>query len=470
MLVLVPVTGILLGILCCILPLKLFILFFTGLLYLGICIVNLKYGLFMTLLLRSSMDYFSSYTFTLPSIGDLNIAAFMGVLIIVLAVFAILTRDIQLGVPLIGLFMLFLCLSAIPSIVFAEIGASLQKWLKFASLASFYLLVYNYAKKDSTFILKLLDLTIYSSVIPLALGALQFATDTGNKTTIGLNRLNGTFVHPNPFAFYLLIIIAACLIRIYNGGSRQNILYKVILAAALIELVFTYTRGAWLGLLLMSGIIFLRIRNRKKIRFLFAGALCLLPFAAIMSTRFTGILSSRMEDSSLATRFHIWTNMFSLSLNSPFIGHGLGTFEVFAEKAIGWHIEAHNEYLRMLFETGIIGLTAYLLLMVSALVYTYGLRKSRSSIINVIVFSLFLTFMAMSLADNIADNLVSQWYLWAFTAISIANKTLRREVHESACHKQIPLSKGWKRNLLFFIKQTASGKQHKCYPLFNEKQ
>jgi hypothetical protein len=108
-----------------------------------------------------------------------------------------------------------------------------------ASLACFYLLTYNYVKSDKKNIARFIDLTIISSVIPLTVGAVQYIAGTGNHMTEGLNRINATFVHPNPFAYYLLIIIAACFISVYkreyNTGRRFIVIRVIILISAEIK-------------------------------------------------------------------------------------------------------------------------------------------------------------------------------------------------------------------------------------------
>jgi O-antigen ligase len=302
---------------------------------------------------------------------------------------------------------------------------------------------------------KFINFTIYSSVIPLAAGAVQLVTGTGDRMTAGFNRINGTFVHPNPFAYYLLIILAASFISIYNGKykSKKIAVIRIVIAlSAFVELIFTYTRGAWIGFIFMALVIFFKMNDKRKYKLIIPAIICTLPFISMIAARFSGVLSSRMEDSSLATRLYIWSNMFSISMESPVTGHGLGTFEIYAQRAINWRIEAHNEYLRIFFETGLVGLTVYLFLILSTLYFIYNHGNLGTSELNVTVFSLFLTFLLMSFADNIIDNLVSQWYLWAFAAMALAE---RGWAHEGAVGQQIPLPQGWKRNLLFCIKQNV---------------
>lgn len=396
--------------------------------YLVICIVNLEYGILITILIRSSLDFFSGHSIELPFFGYINIASIMGVFIILLMILSFLYGKINLNSPLTLFFLLFLCFSLIPTFTGGNPGISIQKWMKFASQASLYIIVYNLAKGDNGFIAKIINFIAYSACIPLSIGMYQFVTHSGNMNTAGLNRLYGTFIHPNPFAFYLLIIIVVCIIKINLFGYKKSIFHTVILILSFIELVFTYTRGAWIGLMVIGVISFFKIKNRTKYKYAFIIVCLAIPFIPLVADRFTGLLSVKMEDSSLATRFYIWENMFWLSLKSPVIGHGLGTFEIYAQQIIGWYIEAHNEYLRMFFETGILGLTAYVLLLLMALRTIMFKVDKQYCILKVMVFSLFFGFAVMNAGDNIADNLVSQWYLWSLVAVANAFPGLYKQM------------------------------------------
>ena len=53
----------------------------------------------------------------------------------------------------------------------------------------------------------LLGALLVSCVVPIVVGLYQAVTGTGEKDLGGFARLTGTFLHPNPFAFYLALMI-----------------------------------------------------------------------------------------------------------------------------------------------------------------------------------------------------------------------------------------------------------------------
>jgi len=437
----VIVAGALTGAVSCVLPLRFFIALVACALYAGLCAYSFRTALVVIMVLRGSLDHFNKYSIAVPGVGSVNAAAVAGLLVIAMAAAAVFTGEISLRTPLTAVWTVFLGTFAFCIMSGRDPASGIESLLKFGSLASFYLLVYNYSfadRKNARYFLKAI---VFSSVIPMIAGVYQFATGTGNTFTPGLNRISGTFVHPNPFAYYLMVVISACVILLYQksvSGPGAAAVWAV-LCIALAELFLTYTRGAWIGAAFTAALTFLRLKDRRKGRWLLLAVIFLAPLIPAVVSRFTGITSTRMEESSLTTRFYIWRNMLAVSVESPLIGHGPGTFGIFARRTIGWLIEAHNEYLRLFFETGLIGLTVYILLVSCALSGMRSGRGGSGNMILVLAPGLFFSFLIMGAFDNIIDNLVSQWYLWAIIAIA---QVERRPVREGACRQQVLLPEG----------------------------
>jgi len=82
---------------------------------------------------------------------------------------------------------------------------------------------------------------------------------------------------------------------------------------------------------------------------------------------------------------------------------------------------AHNDYLRILFETGIIGLLSYLYLLYKVIIVSFKNTKRLKSPINTTIMWLIILFAAMSFGDNIIDMLSSQLYLWVLVAVAHGN-------------------------------------------------
>lgn len=407
------------SIISCLVSLKLTSLLLAGGIYAVICLLHLPTGILLTLLMRSSMDIIA---FSLQ-LGPLTIKAssLIGIWIIVLTLAAITLKRITLCNDSITVsFLIFLAVSLIPGIMLAEGLANIDDWLKMVSLACMYLLVLGLCRQDRYYKYRIINIMVLSSIIPLTVGLYQYITGKGFYLD-GLMRLNSTFVHPNPFGFYLIIIIGVCLIALMDPAVKHKLLYAAVSGLALFELIFTFTRGAWLGLALVIVIICWKgePKYRKKIIVIFI--ILVLALSPVIIDRFAGLTSDSVEESSLATRLYIWSHMFKAALDNPVLGHGMGSFLNYSVVVLNWRIEAHNEYLKMFFETGIIGLACYLILIAATTAKTIRTKRDPA---RVVIFALFASFVAMGLADNIADCLVSQWYLWALIGIASSMETV----------------------------------------------
>jgi len=392
----------------------------SGIVIIVLWLLNPMSVLLAILLIRSSMDSFDVLLF-----GKLNLASILGIFIIAFSIDLILRKTISIAKFTIIPFEVFLAISIISSIFSGYLTSSLADWLRYLSLYLIYLIAYNFVIKDKDYTHKLLEFMMYSAIIPICMGFVQFFTRTGNISD-GLNRVYGTFVHPNPFAFYLLIIVAVCYMVFITSGKTKKIIAAGIAVSSIILILFTYTRSAWIALFIILIIIFRQIKSKYKYLFLclLAGVFIIYQSDYIIgffTARFNNISSSKMEENSLATRLYIWSHMFKVSFNHPLLGTGLSTFELYSEKALGFSAMAHNDYLRILFETGIIGLLSYLYLLYKVIIVSFKKTKRLKSPINTTIMWLFILFAAMSFGDNIIDMLSSQLYLWVLVAIAHGN-------------------------------------------------
>ena len=394
---------------------------FAGIAVIVLWLINPTSVLLLILLIRSSLDASDFSLF-----GQLNVASILALFILVMSVDLIFTKRISIGKSLIIPYEYFLAVSIISSVFSGVLISSLADWFRFLSLYFIYLITYNFVLKDKDYIHKLLDFMMYSAIIPISKGFIQLLTNTGNHSDGGYNRVYGTFVHPNPFAFYLLIIVAICYMVFLNGKKTKKIIAISISVCSIALILFTYTRSAWIGLLLLLIIIFRQIRSKYKYLVLFLLTAIFVIYQSnyiigFFTARFNNITSSKMEESSLATRLYIWSNMVKVSFNHPLLGTGLSTFELYSEKELGFSAMAHNDFLRIFFETGIIGLLSYLYLLYKVIKVNYKNSRKLKYSINTIIMWLFIIFAAMSIGDNIIDMLSSQLYLWVLVAISHGN-------------------------------------------------
>jgi O-antigen ligase len=214
---------------------------------------------------------------------------------------------------------------------------------------------------------KLFAASMASLAIPLTVGFYQAVTGTGDTlATVGQNRIFGTLGYPNVFAEYLSVFLAVSLAWHRNSPSLSK---KVLIALLLGVLFLTYSVG---GLVAAALIIALHFWRTKNFKLLFVGAAFFAIFAFASTnwqTRFEQLAQMELKEeiqtgqitNSFSWRVLHWYILWQHAKEHPIMGWGYLT----TEKISPWKTEqgqgynAHNEFLRLFLETGVVGLFGY---------------------------------------------------------------------------------------------------------------
>jgi len=363
--------------------------------------------------LRASLDITKGFaSLYISESVRVSPAFFCSLLLIGLGLVYILTHRVRiLDIPLVVALLFFQLLLILQLLVTSDVLAGLMEVLRFLSTVILYILVYDlFAEREK--LRSLVVVIIISSLFPVVVGLYQVIGDAGQYIT-GFVRANGTFVHPNPYAFYLIIILALLLNNLLSGRERVLKVWPqaVLALTAAACLVFTYTRTAWIGLFI---ILFLIAVFRDR-RFLWVFGVLAVVFllAAPLRLRFYDLATSL---NSVTHRLYIWEAGLDKLPAYPLLGRGPGSFElldVYGE-------QAHNDLLRVFVELGMLGLIAYLLIAVELIGRLWRLVKaggdSFSSSLARAVFSVTCVFIMASLTGNLFFRPAIQWYYWALVA------------------------------------------------------
>ncbi|MBO4979260.1 MAG: O-antigen ligase family protein, partial [Clostridia bacterium] len=254
----------------------------------------------------------------------------------------------------------------------ASLGASLMYILFLCG----HVLIFNLIRTRE-WVRRCVLAAVISGAMACVLGVFQIFTGSMNSSWLDNSLFSGigtrivsSFDNPNVFAEYLLLLIPfalACLLR--QGRGRNRWIFAISLTWMLVCLVFTWSRGAWLGFLL--GLLLFFVVFSKKTAVVLLGGVVTSPFWSLLvpSTVVDRFLSiGNLAESSASYRISAWYGVFELLSQTRWCGIGVGpaAFEaVYPSVALAGTQaikHAHSIYLQLLTELGIAGLLVFLLI------------------------------------------------------------------------------------------------------------
>lgn len=302
--------------------------------------------------------------------------------------------------PLFILFFLGLSLSLVVAQEIAPGVAVLYQWAK--SLLVFFIAID--VLRSWTQVRWALGALAVAGTVEAALGLFQYATKAG-PASFGIgedfSRAYGTFGRPNSYAGYLEMLLPLAMVSTYlawrawraPSSNRIGRLIQTSAAGASTAIiagaiVVSLSRGAWLGT--TSGLVVMALAASARTRRLtltLAGALLLFAVLGGFSTlpttlqnRINSITSNVVtpdirtayitaENFAVIERLAHWAAGLNMFAANRLLGVGVGNFNVrYAEFNISPTFvvsrgHAHNYYIQVAAEAGLVGLSTYLLLL-----------------------------------------------------------------------------------------------------------
>lgn len=178
-------------------------------------------------------------------------------------------------------------------------------------------------------------------------------------------KMTATFQFPNDLAGYIISILLLPISLVIHKATNKKTRFSLLTLSIILVicLLFTRTRGAWLGFIL--GLFFISLFNGKKAFFAVILSLVVLALFSPVSVKDQiKSFANLSTDVSTDDRMIIWQTAWRMFMDKPLFGQGLGTFmSVFGKYKPEDYIEivyAHNCYLQMAAEIGIFGLLVFL--------------------------------------------------------------------------------------------------------------
>lgn len=191
---------------------------------------------------------------------------------------------------------------------------------------------------------------------------------TGENLVEGYRaRWVGVYADPNRMAMSVGIIvpIAIAFIARKQTGWFMRTLCIIAAAVAVAAIVYSYSRGGFVGLAVAMGVWVLRERRFGRVVLVGVAATALLVFAPTRFWNRTETVSEFRDDVSAMGRVHAWSVAAAISQEKPLLGVGASSFRLawpfYAPPEAHRAYEAHNIFLQVLAELGWVGFFLFLL-------------------------------------------------------------------------------------------------------------
>ncbi|MEA3273519.1 MAG: O-antigen ligase family protein, partial [Patescibacteria group bacterium] len=312
--------------------------------------------------------------------------------------------------------------------------------------------------------LKVLTAIMLSAVIPVIVGIKQvllreffFSNDSV------LPRIQATFWHPNKLGSFLFIVTAVYLvfylsIKVGQEGAKKKLLFFLPFLVLIPLLGLTFSRTSWVALAFAIFVIAIMRRSLRKPAILLGGLLTVLALAiGKIRDRILDTFSWSMNN-SVSGRIEIWDIGFFKLSQRPWLGFGPGSFGEVIKDARGseeGNISAHSDAVRFVVEGGIVGLLAYFLYFIGAIVYAfisfvrYPQSSKRVKILNkeflvdfkllgFIPFLLFLSMIPISFMETSTLDFVYQFFAWIALGswLAVSGKTIKTRKKRRATQRR----------------------------------
>lgn len=256
-------------------------------------------------------------------------------------------------------------------------------------------------------------------------------------------RATAAFQHPNSLGAYMAVIVPLCipLFGVPSINKRLKMSLSFIMVIFLISLAVSLSRGAWFSSLVgvISGIY---LSGSRIFKYYFL--VLVIAFTIVYNISAGTLIVPRLSETNVANsalwRFGVWEDTFKMIKARPLFGHGPNTFAtVFQEyrrKKEGRHpynpTSAHNCYLQLLAEGGVIGLASFCWILINIYRKLFAHLKTMEKQLRLedIVFLGFLsgsiTFLIHSLFDTNFYSLQLSALIWVMFGLLIAMVNIQK--------------------------------------------
>jgi O-antigen ligase/tetratricopeptide (TPR) repeat protein len=391
------------------------------------------------------------------------------------------------------LYLAFFALAGIS--IFTAINPT-ESWVCYARLIATIVAYFNISilLQGRTDLFKILAQTLglillYESYDTISKFREGFGSFSENELIMSLKGMAG---NKNIFAAGLVAKLPFVLYGIHTYKLLGKLLNTVILIFASIAIFIVNARATYLSLFLIIGLYFafcviLYLKEKKMEQALYRVGFILIPvIIAFFVAQFQlstleglqdqkntsfGSVTERLasvaktDDESNQVRFRLWQHAIDYTGKHPFTGCGVGNWKIASiiyqrtiTNDLYVPIHAHNDYLEVFAELGILGGLIYLSIFVCIVVFTWKTFYSKASeetkLISVFSFIAFTTYAVDALFNFPLERPISQVFFSFLTAVNVGAYIKGREEQEEekpVTEKAVALRAGYSFIAMLFL-------------------
>ncbi len=310
------------------------------------------------------------------------------------------------------------------NVIFHDIALQpAAKVLRLAGYFSLYLIVAELSRSETN--RRILETALILSIFVTVVPTVYILICNDAVITNQSKPLNG-IMSKNNFGFYSCYMT---LFSVYYFNSSKNFLKKcfalIMTTLCSVALALSYTRAAWIAFLVAFVVHLLISRNHLKS--IIVLVLVLLVGSLLSAVLYRGMvldLHQKREVGMNSYEFrynYAWPASIRAFKERPYFGHGLG-HNLKAMQTVGrLNNTSHSDYLVILVETGILGLSAYVIFVSSLFTRTvksiYKARNSDNKMLAVMSLSVFIAFLVGGIAEHLIQTPGATGYMITILAM-----------------------------------------------------
>jgi O-antigen ligase len=259
--------------------------------------------------------------------------------------------------------------------------------------------------------------------------------------------VGGMFENPNDLATALDLLLPFAVVLTLISRGLARLFYLACAAVLAVGTLMTLSRGGFLGLIASGVLLLWKLgRGRRLKTLLWATVICGILFAAMpggYGARIATIFNNEQDQTGSAQlRRELMERAASIAISRPIVGVGMGNFHIYSIR----EKEAHNAYLEIAAELGVMGLIAYLIVIFAPLRSLRRIERQTRDMrskseremywLSVSIQAAFIAYMVCSFFSSIQY----LWHLYYTAAYAVALRQIHaaEEMERSPAKAQEP--------------------------------